>query len=98
MKALEKRITGNKEQSFSVLFLFLNSQRKRIHCREIPPEDWRSLARCSFEVNLIALIENLPVMQETPVQSLDWEDPLEKGKATHSSILSWRISKRTLEG
>ena len=32
-----------------------------------------------------------PVMQETWVWSLDWEDPLEKGKATHSSILAWRI-------
>ena len=30
-------------------------------------------------------------MQETPVQFLGWEDPLEKGKATHSSILAWRI-------
>ena len=30
-------------------------------------------------------------MWETPVQPLDWEDPLEKGKATHSSILAWRI-------
>ena len=30
-------------------------------------------------------------MQETWVQSLGWEDPLEKGKATHSSILAWRI-------
>ena len=30
-------------------------------------------------------------MQETQVQSLGWEDPLEKGMATHSSILSWRI-------
>ena len=30
-------------------------------------------------------------MQETPVGSLGWEDPLEKGKATHSSILAWRI-------
>ena len=37
------------------------------------------------------LVKNLPAMQETWVQSLCWEDPLEKGKATHSSILSWRI-------
>ena len=37
-------------------------------------------------------IKNLPSMQETWVQSLGWEDPLEKGKATHSSILTWRIS------
>ena len=32
-----------------------------------------------------------PSMQEMPVQSLGWEDPLEEGMATHSSILAWRI-------
>ena len=37
------------------------------------------------------MVKNLPVMQETWVQSLGWEDPLEKGMATHSSILAWRI-------
>ena len=37
------------------------------------------------------LIKNLPAMQETPVQFLGWEDPLEKGIATHSSFLTWRI-------
>ena len=37
------------------------------------------------------LVKNLPAMQETPVQFLGEEDPLEKGKATHSSILAWRI-------
>ena len=37
------------------------------------------------------MIKNLPVMQETQVQSLGWEDPLEKGLATHSSTLAWRI-------
>ena len=37
------------------------------------------------------LVKNLPAMQETWVQSLGWKDPLEKGKATHSSILAWRI-------
>ena len=36
-------------------------------------------------------VKNLPSMQETQVQSLGWEDPLEKGMATHSSILAWRI-------
>ena len=35
--------------------------------------------------------KNLPAMWETSVQSLSWEDPLEKGKVTHSSILAWRI-------
>ena len=37
------------------------------------------------------LIKNPPAMQETWVQSLGWEDPLEKGKATHSSLLARRI-------
>ena len=36
-------------------------------------------------------VKNLPVMQETWVRSLGWEDALEKGMATHSSILAWRI-------
>ena len=37
------------------------------------------------------LVKSPPVMWETWVQSLSWEDPLEKGKATHSNILAWRI-------
>ena len=43
-------------------------------------------------VSLVAQqVKKLPTMQETWVPSLGWEDPLEKGKATHSSILAWRI-------
>ena len=37
------------------------------------------------------LVKNSPMMRETWVRSLGWEDPLEKGRATHSSILAWRI-------
>ena len=37
------------------------------------------------------MVKNLPAMQEIQVQSLGWEDPLEKGMATHSSVLDWRI-------
>ena len=37
------------------------------------------------------LVKNAPAMRETQVRSLGWEDPLEKGKATYSSILAWRI-------
>ena len=40
---------------------------------------------------IVQLVKNLPVSQETPVRFLGQEDPLEKGKATHSSILAWRI-------
>ena len=37
------------------------------------------------------MVKNLPVMQEMQIQSQVWEDPLEKGMETHSSILSWRL-------
>ena len=40
------------------------------------------------------LVKNPPTMRETWVQSLGWEDPPEKGKTTHSSILAWRGSQR----
>ena len=36
-------------------------------------------------------VKNLPAVQETLVQSLGWEDPLEEGRTTHSSILAWKI-------
>ena len=39
------------------------------------------------------MVKNLPTMRETWVLSLGWEDPLEKGKATHSGILAWRIPR-----
>ena len=45
--------------------------------------DWASL--------VAQLVKNPPAVWETWIQSLGWEDPLEKGKATHSSILPWRI-------
>jgi len=45
----------------------------------------------AYRAFLVAqLIKNLPAMRETWVRSLDWQDPLEKGTATHSSILAWR--------
>ena len=37
------------------------------------------------------MVKNPPAVQETWVRSLGWEDPLEKGKATHSSVLAWRV-------
>ena len=37
------------------------------------------------------IVKNLPAMKEIRVQTLDWEDPMKKGMATHSSILAWRI-------
>ena len=44
------------------------------------------------QASLVAqIVKNLPAVQETGVQSLGWEDPLEKGMATDFSILAWRI-------
>ena len=48
-----------------------------------PQYSWASL--------VAQLVKNPPAMQETWVQSLGWDDPPERGKATHSSILAWRI-------
>ena len=44
------------------------------------------------------MVKNLTAMWETWVQSLDWEDPLEKGTATHSSILAWKIPSTEVPG
>ena len=46
----------------------------------------------SFMASLVTqTVNNLPAMQETQIRSLGQEDPLEKGMATHSSVLTWRI-------
>ena len=55
------------------------------------------IQRAAFGVSLMAtlvaqMVKNLPAMQETWVQSLGWDDPLEEVMATLSSILPWRIS------
>ena len=60
---------------------------------------WGSAGNCSFNkpasthrASLLAqIVKSLPAIQETWVQFLIWEDPLEKGMATHSSILAWEI-------
>ena len=44
------------------------------------------------------IVENSPAMQETQIPSLGWEDPLEKGMATHSSNLAWKIPWREEPG
>ena len=70
------------------------------HCQDLVY--CQTFSRCSQQhqqifvkkkiwASLVAqLVKNPPAMQETWIQSLGWEDPLEKGKATHSSILAWR--------
>ena len=46
---------------------------------------------CPWALLVAQLVKNSPAMQETPVQFLGWEDPLEASMTTHSSILAWKI-------
>ena len=46
---------------------------------------------CSWASLMAQSVKNPPAMRETQLRSLGWEDSLEKGKTTHSSILAWRI-------
>jgi len=63
---------------------------REAHSREfvLPLQSKRQKKEASL---LARKVKNLPARQETWVQSLGQEDPLEKGKATHSSILVWRV-------
>ena len=55
--------------------------------------------RLHFHFSLMAQMKkNLPAMQETLVRSLNWEDPPEKGMATHSNVLAWRIPRTEESG
>ena len=62
--------------------------RTLVHCQQQIFNQCSSRQRASL---VAQLVKNLPAMQETWVWSLGGEDPLEKGKATHFSILAWRI-------
>ena len=69
-----------------------------LHCprHQTSSDPWREellawpLLLCIYTYSLAQTVKNLPAVQETWVRSLDWEDPLEEGMATHSSILAWR--------
>ena len=60
--------------------------------RRSPGERISCKVQYSWASLVAQTVKNPPAMWETWVQSLVWEDPLEKGMATHSSILAWRIS------
>ena len=71
-----------------------NSVGKESTCNvggRIPGEGIGYPLQCSWASLVAPLAKNLLALQETWVRFLGWEDPLEKGKVTHSSILAWRI-------
>ena len=56
---------------------------------------WSTDVKCQLigeDPNVAQTVKNSPTMQESWVQSLGWEDPLEEGMTTHSSVLAWRIT------
>ena len=70
-------------QKVATFFIVVNEETYRRNLR---------LCKHSYGSSLVAqIVKNLSAMQETWVGSLGWEDPLEKGMATHSTILAWRI-------
>ena len=77
---------GNLLQRREEPYAFASSVRFEFELRHLNEKDWASL--------VAQMVKNLPAIQETWIRFLDWEDPLEKGMATHSSILAWRIPWR----
>ena len=56
-----------------------------------PAFSLKHLILALWDAMVAQMVKNPPAMQEIQVHSLGWEDPLEKGMATHTSILAWRI-------
>ena len=87
-----------RKQSFytcSVIKLTSSSGIKRTECLRRPQGDKRPPKSLSCWACLVAqTVKNLPAVRETWVRSLGWEDALEKGRVTHSSILAWKIPWR----
>ena len=77
---------------FSNMSLYQRKQVVEIHMWYKQASLKRRIQKPSYTNTLMAqMVKNLRTMQETQVQSLGWEEPLEKGMATKSSILAWRI-------
>ena len=62
-------------------------------CMQVSTSHLKQMRTHKSTLNVAQTVKNLPVMQETRIQSLGREDPLEKGMATHSSIPDWRIPR-----
>ena len=79
----KERVGGENRWKWGVCDRERQRERRREGRREHVYSPFRSL--------VAQMGKNLPAVQETRVQSLGWEDPLEKGMATHSSIFAWEI-------
>ena len=84
--SLVAQLVKNPPAMEEILILFLGGD-------ESPGEVIGYPFQYSWSSLVAQMVKNLPTMWETWVRSLSWEDPLEEGMATHSSILAWRIPK-----
>ena len=84
-------VTGNNQLSgLDLGKALMHFPKPNLHQEKVIVTIWWSDA--SLGASLLAqMVKHLPAMQETWVCSIGWEDPLEMGMATHSSILAWRI-------
>ena len=80
-------LTNSKMTDMTVLFLHVAPQPHP----PMPASEIKQTLLSTMASLIAQLVKNLPAMQETLVQFLGWEDPLEKEMATHSSILAWDI-------
>ena len=69
----------------------MNLKRNGLHLSSPEPNALKSHYNVFWASLVSQLVKNVPAMQETLVRFLGWEDPLEKGKATPSSTMAWRI-------
>ena len=88
-KGENERVTGRKARGLQTEEIGCNCQTFFI---SLLSSRRKQTTRVRFLASLVAqLVKNPSATRETWVRSLDWEDPLENGKATHSSVLAWRI-------
>ena len=77
--------------SLSIYLIYPLDFHIQLYIERAYKENHRWCTNIDTDILVAQMVKNLPAMQETQVQSLAWEDPLEKGMATHSSILAWRM-------
>ena len=94
---LRRQIMTNLDSVLKSRAIILLTNVHIVKAMVLPPamdryESWTIKKDEGQRTSLVAqLVKNLPAVQKTWVWSLGWEDPMEKGKATHSSILAWKI-------
>ena len=89
MNTIYRQVSLKVGSNISLVLKFFMSTRNRKICKK--SRDCFGYCTDGGFLGKAQQVKNPPAVQETQVQSLGWEDPLEEGMATHSSLLAWRI-------